>query len=228
MPEPEYVQQNLFALEPGAVPAEDALAEVVAEEVLPAVEEDLLDDSSLSTVLDMLAVIDSVEELALLETLTDAQKRQVWAATPEVVKIRLKQMRAAASEHRSSVQSSIQSAAGSPEAGLEIEPEDENNLNAEWQELEAVPALSTPQPLTGVSLPEPTPAIGDWIVLKAKPKLTAAELIAIWEVTNLEGDYAQVKTEKLGTRLYPTRWMIIYPKCPPTPRSPAAELEDDF
>ncbi|MCU0567151.1 MAG: hypothetical protein MUF49_11205 [Oculatellaceae cyanobacterium Prado106] len=57
---------------------------------------ELLDDSSLNTVLDMLAVIDSLEELRLLETLTEPQKRQVWELTPQDVKIRLKQIRATA------------------------------------------------------------------------------------------------------------------------------------
>ncbi|NJO80391.1 MAG: hypothetical protein HC827_19020 [Cyanobacteria bacterium RM1_2_2] len=55
----------------------------VARDAAPAMA--LLDASSLNTVLAMLEVIDSAEELALLETLTLEQKRQVWDATPEPV-----------------------------------------------------------------------------------------------------------------------------------------------
>jgi hypothetical protein len=58
--------------------------------------DELLDVSSLNTVLDMLAVIDSAEELTLLELLTPAQKRQVWDATPDHLKRKLKQIRAQA------------------------------------------------------------------------------------------------------------------------------------
>ena len=57
-------------------------------EPTPAAE--LLDQSSLNTVLDMVEAIETAEELALLETLTSAQKRQVWSAISDEQKLRLK------------------------------------------------------------------------------------------------------------------------------------------
>jgi hypothetical protein len=66
------------------------------EFITAATQDDLLDEMSLQTVLDMLAVMVAAEELTQLESLTPAQKRQVWMSTPEDVKVRLRQMKAAA------------------------------------------------------------------------------------------------------------------------------------
>jgi hypothetical protein len=163
MSESEYIQQELFsglAVSPAEAP---------------------LDESSLATVLDMLAVIDSLEELALLETLTDAQKRQVWDATPEPIKLRLRQLRAA-----------VESASGSLHERM---PDHASYEAADRHHSDRLPI-----------------AVGDRVILKAKPKLTSAELIAIWTVTAVEEDYARIKDEQLGIRLYPRDWLLIYPQ----------------
>jgi hypothetical protein len=115
----------------------------------------------------------------LLETLSDAQKRQVWRATPEPVRIKLKQIREA-SYFESTLEES------GPENWNHLEP----NLGNSNQ-----PGLSA----------------GNQVVLIAKPKLTAAELIAIWDVIEVHGRSARIKAEQLGIRNYPISWMIGYP-----------------
>jgi hypothetical protein len=179
--------------------------------------EDLLDAASLHTVLTMLEVIDSLEDLALLETLTPAQKRQVWDATPEVTRIRLKQLRASAVQLNDAPMK--QSAADSEPAHLSLIDTSELDQDA-WLDSTDEPTLdldsleeidlTVHEPLNLSA--QPTVAVGDWIVLQAKPKLTRAELMAIWEVIEVRGNYARIKTERLGTRVYPTAWMVIYPQ----------------
>lgn len=139
----------------------------------------LLDESSLETILDMLAVMNSIEELMLLETLTADQKRQVWAATPETIRSKLKQIR---------------------EAGF--------SESGHWQNL--APLGDSNQPVL---------SIGNQVVLIAKPKLTAAELIAIWEVMEVHEGYARIRAKNLGVRNYPVSWMVDI--------SPAAQISSD-
>jgi hypothetical protein len=63
---------------------------------------------------------------------------------------------------------------------------------------------------------EPLPPIqvGEWVVLKAKPPLTAPELIAIFEVLEIEDALVQVQADGLGKRRYPVDWVLPYPKRP--------------
>ncbi|MBW4466561.1 MAG: hypothetical protein KME07_14145 [Pegethrix bostrychoides GSE-TBD4-15B] len=175
-----------------------------------------LDDFSLNTVLAMLVVIDSTEDLALLETLTPEQKRQVWDATPETTRARLKQLRASpklsASLKRSHSTDLINAAELTAEDRL---PEDQSaqaeetaaiDLEAQRQEVDLM--LQEPLNLSA----EPTLSIGDWVVLHAKPKLSRAEMQAIWDVIELQGNYARIAAKSLGNRLYPTVAMSLYPR----------------
>jgi hypothetical protein len=61
---------------------------------------------------------------------------------------------------------------------------------------------------------EAAPALneGDWVVLKAMPQLAAAELVATWEVVAIQGEHARIESKKLGQRLYPMAWMVVYPE----------------
>lgn len=203
------------------------------------VSDGLLDASSLNTVLAMLEVIDSVEELALLETLTFAQKRQVWDATPEATRMRLKQLRATAGQNTTSdrevhpdvalsasgqifstgtFNSSLNGAASTPL----IDPADlpdlvqddwlnqtEDTTTIDLEALEEIDlALHEPLNLAARS----NIKVGDWVVLQAKPQLSRAELIAIWDVLEVRGDAARISAKALGVRNYPTAWMVVYPK----------------
>lgn len=197
----------------------------------------LLDPSSLRTVLEMLTVIDSVEELAMLETLTPAQKRQVWDATPEATKVRVRQIRLNAilasssdTNQATSVRQAvppIQSQFATTEVGFETGCDADglmdpiaDRVTASDREREpghgiaktTDPAarLSTPAELTSVAAS--TLTVGDWVVLKGIPQLTRAELQAIWEVTDVQENDAQIVAKGLGTRTYPLTWMLIYPK----------------
>jgi len=154
----------------------------------------ILDASSLNTVLDMLTVIDSAEDLALLEHLTLVQKRQVWDATPEEIKLRLKQIRAAAADAISET-----TALAPPESLLTSELQ--TQLEAD---------LTPHQPLTPT---DPVIQQGDRVVLLAQPQLTATEMKAIWEVMSVEADQAHVQAPGLSDRQYPLAWMIRYPHC---------------
>ncbi len=179
---------------------------------------DLLDASSLHTVLTMLEVIDCVEDLSLLETLSIAQKRQVWDATPESTRLRLKQLRTLGSNEENSLSDSSRSPELVNTATL-IEAADLLIVEHSAIEETAAVDLQAQQEEIDLMLQEPinleaapTVAVGDWIVLHAKPKLTRAELIAIWEVIEVQGNYARILAKGLGTRLYPTGWMLLYPK----------------
>ncbi|GAB4377056.1 MAG: hypothetical protein Kow00121_25460 [Elainellaceae cyanobacterium] len=189
MPEQNYVQQDLLFNLKNTSPLREQVTqpefnseEAGLSQALPNCEqpqpEELLDQSSLQTVLDMLCVITSAEELALLEHLTDAQKRQVWAETPEAIRQQLKQIRST-TQTSTVKEHSIEKGVNAPEA------ESSNQLNF---------------------------TIGDWVVLNARPKLTTPELIAIWEIIEIQADYARIQTQTLGTRTYPIGWMIPYPK----------------
>lgn len=193
MPKSDYAQQQLFQFTPSPFEPEEGVSEddlLGDEELLSEFHlsqshllvskldetdraEALLDESSLETILDMLVVMNSIEELLLLETLTTVQKRQVWAATPETIRSKLKQIREA----------------GSSKSGQE------QNLAPVWGDSN-----------------QPVLSIGNQIVLVAQPKLTAAELMAIWDVMEVQEGYARIKAKDLGIRNYPVSWMVIYPK----------------
>lgn len=241
----------------------------------PEPELELLDPASLHTVLTMLEVIDTVEELALLESLTPAQKRQVWEATSVATRDRLKQLRAGQSLGQPASPTVEQAAIGEPATHalvsletvnpgrgnpVSIEPLDlardrsPQSAQPDWPETDLTAHLTEP-PLTQSVLIEaieaadlapepnrtieetaaidlaaqqeeinlmlqeplnldahPTVAVGDWIILQAKPRLTRAELMAIWEVVEVQGNYARILAEGLGTRIYPAAWMLLYPK----------------
>ncbi|HEY9663403.1 MAG TPA: hypothetical protein V6C65_33570 [Allocoleopsis sp.] len=179
---------------------------------------ELLDASSLNTVLDMLEVIDSVEELSLLETLTPAQKRQVWEATPELTRLKLKTIRTTASPSSPKISAEPTEHPDISPATRSI-PEEEDSIEDLAEDLienQPLPEqLWKPQPqATSLTAPLPQPklAVGDWVVLHANPKLTAAEMIAIWQVQEIQGQYAQIYNKAIGTRHYPIAWMVIYPK----------------
>lgn len=195
----------------------DSVQTRVALNVAPAMA--LLDASSLNTVLAMLEVIDSAEELALLETLTPEQKRQVWDATPAATRIRLKQLRSKTEPHtephRGSEPEFTAQALNATEEGedaldeAELLESEETSIELELSEaLDAAPLGSESADL----VPQVKLAIGDWIVLQAKPQLSAAELTAIWEVLEVQGQSARIIASKLGIRTYPIAWMMPYPK----------------
>ena len=196
-----------------------------------------LDAASLHTVLVMLDVIDSTEDLALLETLTPEQKRQVWDATPDSTRHRLKQLRAAPpalpqlspSVKNSHTTGLIDTAALLQEDRL---PDDQAgqaeetaaiDLEAQRQEVDLM--LQEPLNLTA----QPALSIDDWVVLHANPKLSKAELQAIWAVIELQGNYARIIAKGLGSRLYPTAAMTLYPqpveRPAPADATPAEEME---
>jgi hypothetical protein len=218
---------------------------------------DLLDAASLETVLRMLEVIDSVADLALLETLTPSQKRQVWDATPPATRLRLKQLRSdgavnqplgqamgqagqvtsqatgqatgglSPSVHRSYTTPLIEAvdlltpapssrslaALASEDESSEDESSETNQeetaaIDLESQREEIDLMLREPLDL----MAQPTVQIGDWVVLHAQPKLSKAEMLAIWEVIEVQGNYARIGTRGLGSRLYPMSGLAIYPK----------------
>lgn len=195
----------------------------------------LLDAASLHTVLVMLDVIDTTEDLALLETLTPEQKRQVWDATPDSTRHRLKQLRAApvaSSGLSPSVKNSHTTGLIDATALLQEDrlPEEQTgqaeetaaiDLEAQRQEVDLM--LQEPLNLTA----QPTVTVGDWVVLHAKHKLSKAELQAIWAVIELQGNYARIVAKGLGSRLYPTAAMTLYPRPVGLPAPDAADETAD-
>lgn len=188
MPESDYVQPNLltdaipffqqeetYSFVPTLLFEPECHAVAVADESAES-SEALLDSSSLQTVLDMLCVITSAEELTLLEHLTDAQKRQVWAVTPDDVKQKLKQLRTAAAM-----------SAEPSEAQAQMLLHDHSSVSASLN-------------------------VGNWVVLNARPQLSASELMAVWEILEIQDEHARIFVKTLGTRTYPLTWMVIYPK----------------
>lgn len=203
------------------------------EFVTAATQDDLLDELSLQTVLDMLAVMVTAEELTQLESLTPAQKRQVWFTTPEDVKLRLKQIKALAQTASRDVERSTADPEEIKELNKSVESEESEEL-AESEELdeldesldemgeaidytdsESVNFINLPlfQSSYGLNTPpvEPTFQVGDCVVLTAEPRLTAAELVAVWEIVAIQGEQAQIKAKGLGSRQYPLSWMVSYP-----------------
>ncbi|MFM7423500.1 MAG: hypothetical protein ACKO7W_00605 [Elainella sp.] len=213
-------------------------------------EADLLDEASLETVLLMLEVIDCIADLALLETLTPNQKRQVWDATPPVTRLRLKQLRSSAvvqpegssarqptgglspSVHRSYTTplleaTELMAASLLPDdEPAETNQEETAAIDLESQREEIDLMLQEPLDLTA----QPTVHLGDWVVLHAQPKLSKAEMLAIWQVIEVQGNYARIATQPLGSRVYPMSRLSIYPKPAGLEASSspaAAELADD-
>ena len=204
---------------------------------------DWLDESSLKTILDMLAVIDSVEELAMLEALTPLQKRQVWDVTPDSIQLRLKELRSVNAVRSTWVQlgsSGISEGIEDLEDLKDLEEladlanladvegtrvtEESHLALFESHFLNEMPfpnempfhggmnASTTDDFDTGYPLSsQPILAKGARVVLKAKPKLTAAELTAIWTVIDVHEGYARIQTKGM-TRNYPIAWMVLYPK----------------
>jgi len=181
----------------------------------------LLDASSLHTVLVMLEVIDSIEDLALLETLTPDQKRQVWDATPDATRTRLTQLRTTSKlspsvRHSHTTKlidaSDLLSEDLLTETGLLEDSvgqaEETAAIDLETQRQEVDLMLQEPLNLTA----QPRVAIGAWVVLHASPKLSKAEMQAIWEVIELQGNYVRIAAKSLGNRIYPTAAMTVYPR----------------
>jgi hypothetical protein len=215
---------------------------------------ELLDEFSLKIVLDMSAVMTTAEELTQLESLTPAQKRQVWMATPEEVKLRLKKIRAEALAEAST------SALSAPkedelerleaiELGERLEEEileeeileeeileefpeeeipeeeileEEQAEEASLEEMgEAIDYVASEDSLFSLPLfqnshdlnePSIAPEIGDLVVLRAEPRLTTEELIAVWEIVAIQGEQARLEAKGLGSRQYPLSWMVLYPE----------------
>jgi hypothetical protein len=180
----------------------------------------LLDASSLQTVLVMLEVIDSIEDLALLETLTPDQKRQVWDATPDSTRTRLTQLRTTRqlSPHRDFHSTDLLEPADSPPDAPLTETSFSEDLVNSVEEMAAIDLeaqrqevdLMLQEPLNLSA--QPRLAIGDWVVLHASPNLSKADMQTIWEVSELQGNYARIAAKSLGSRLYPTVAMTLYPR----------------
>jgi hypothetical protein len=60
-------------------------------------------------------------------------------------------------------------------------------------------------------LVEQTFQVGDRVVLKAEPRLTTAELIAVWKIVAIDEEQARIEAKGLGNRQYPISWMVSYP-----------------
>jgi hypothetical protein len=201
---------------------------------------ELLDEFSLKIVLDMSAVMTTAAELTQLESLTPAQKRQVWIATPDDVKLRLKRIRAGEQVELPEVLSPVEEQAkhweenaGEEileeevlEEGLEVEISEEEILQEEHAEEDSLDEMGSIEfagsedglldlPLFQTyDLNEPltAPEVGDRVVLRAEPRLTTEELIAVWEIVSIQGEQARIEAKGLGSRQYPLSWMVLYPE----------------
>jgi hydrogenase maturation factor len=196
----------------------------------------LLDASSLYTVLVMLDVIDTAEDLALLETLTPEQKRQIWDAIPDSTRARLKQLRTtlqlspklSPSLSHSHTTGLIDASELRAEDSLPDDPTGQAeetaaiDLEAQRQEVD----LMLQEPLNLAI--QPTVAIGDWVVLHAGAKLSKAEMQAIWEVIELQGNYVRIAAKNLGSRIYPTASMTLYPRPVELPSQSEPEEAEDL
>jgi hypothetical protein len=198
------------------------------ESVTAATQDDLLDELSLQTVLDMLAVMVAAEELTQLESLTPEQKRQVWFATPEDVKLRLKRLKASAQAESSAVEQLTDAAVGTEKVDEPEEPEEleepeepEESLDemgaidytdsASINLIDNLPLFQNSYSLAAPSV-DPAFQVRDRVVLTAEPRLTAAELVAVWEIVAIEGEQARIEANGLGSRQYPMSWMVSYPE----------------
>ena len=190
------------------------------EFVTAATQDDLLDELSLQTVLDMLAVMLAAEELTQLESLTPEQKRQVWFVTPEDVKLRLKRLKASAQAESPAVEQLTDAIVGTAEVN---EPEELEEPEESLDEMGAIDDTDS-ESINFINLPlfqnsyglnassvDLAFQVGDWVVLTAEPRLTAAELVAVWEIVAIEGAQARIEAKGLGSRQYPMSWMVSYP-----------------
>jgi hypothetical protein len=167
--EPQYFQPDLFSL-------------AASNEAV-----ELLDQASLQTVLDMLAVAEMVDELEILEVLTPAGQQQVWDALPKATRLRLKQLQAGVTL--------------APSCQLPAHPTIADEANNQS------PTVSEPL-MTAID--EPELQVGDRVVLNAKPHLTVTELLAIFEVVRIQDNLVQVKAARMGLRRYPMNWLVLY------------------
>jgi hypothetical protein len=193
--------------------------------------DDLLDELSLQTVLAMLAVMVTAEELTQLESLTPAQKRQVWMVTPEDVKLRLKQIKASAQAESLAMEGSTEEKEEPEELNESEEPEELNEseesekLDESLAEMGEAIDYTASESINFINLPlfqksyspnappvEQTAQVGDWVVLNAEPRLTTAELVAVWKVVAIQGEQALIAAKGLGSRQYPLSWMVSYPQ----------------
>lgn len=174
MPDAPYFQPELFSFEPESAPIE------------------LLDDASLNTVLDMLAVAESADELAVLDVLTEAEKAQVWSALSDSLKKRLKRL----------------------QTGEKAETEGARSPLLEEKDINLA---QSPTPTSSNLSVEVEWQVGDRVVLKAKPNLTVAELKAIFEVVRIQENLVQVRSPNTGLRRYPIDWFVLYRKVEATP-----------
>ncbi|HEY9620041.1 MAG TPA: hypothetical protein V6C78_06715 [Crinalium sp.] len=174
-----------------------------------------LNASELATVLDMLAVMETREELKILECLTPVQKRQVWDATPYELKVKLHHLKNSTVappqplEHQNLVQSDSFVQVDVQADTCEDDESEEDDLESEEIELRQI----EPDDLD-ISERSPNLAtlmVGDRVVLKAKPGLSKAELMAIFDVVEIHSDLVHCRTSEIGGRRYPLDWLIIYP-----------------
>jgi UDP-3-O-[3-hydroxymyristoyl] glucosamine N-acyltransferase len=167
--EQEYFQPELFSL-------------VASDEAV-----ELLDQASLHTVLDMLAVAETADELEILDVLTPAEQQQVWDALPKATRLRLKQL----------------------QAGVTIAPSSQSP--AQNTVTDALISQSPTVAAASISaIDEPELQVGDRVVLNAKPHLTVTELLAIFEVVRIQDNLVQVKAARMGVRRYPMDWLVLY------------------
>ncbi|MBW4522961.1 MAG: hypothetical protein KME16_25255 [Scytolyngbya sp. HA4215-MV1] len=165
MSQPEYFQPELFLIAP----------------ITPEIE--LLDGSSLATVLTMMTVAETADELDILEMLTEPQQTQVLTALPKEVKQKLCQWYPPLADR----------------FPLQDYPE------PTFPTSEAIVAITPSQ-----SPAEPDLVVGDRVVLKAKPQLTTVELLAIFEVVAVQEGWVKVRADRLGSRRYAVEWLVLY------------------
>jgi len=193
------------------------------EFVTAATQDDLLDELSLQTVLDMLAVMVTAEELTQLESLTPEQKRQVWFATPEDVKLRLKRLKASAQAESPAMGQPTDAIVETAEVNESEEPEELDEPEESPDEIGAIDYTDS-ESINYINLPlfqnsyelasapvKQAFQVGDWVVLTAEPRLTTAELVAVWEIVAIEEEQARIEAKGLGSRQYPMSWMVSYP-----------------
>ncbi|WP_143467776.1 hypothetical protein [Leptolyngbya ohadii] len=81
-------------------------------------------------------------------------------------------------------------------------------------DLTALPSQTELSPLDRAA-PLVAPQVGDRVILKAQPRLSSAELKAVWRLQQIAGNNGEVYDAKLGVRIYPLSWMAVYAKAEP-------------
>jgi hypothetical protein len=195
-----------------------------------------LNASELETVLDMLAVMETAEELKILECLTPLQKRQVWDATPYDLRVKLHHLKKApTADHpppraiAPTPTNPVQPALGNAGRLMEVEPTtlDRQDSDASDTQLDDIAVdyidpdevSAEYQNVTASGVQERSPdmhtlAPGDRVVLQAKPGLSKAELMAIFEVVDIQSDWIHCKADPVGGRRYPADWLVLYSRSP--------------